>query len=370
MPERPTFSVDHVAAWAIVGVILAAAGLTLLPFLPAIVWGAILAIDLTPIHIRIVNWVGGRRRLAATLSATFLALVLIVPTAAITYSVAQYIPAAITWVRDLLDHGLPPPPATLRAVPTFGPYFEQGWLALSEKGSTVIAHFSTEIRGGFNWLLLETGVIGTFVFEFAFAILLAGIVLANHDRAAALVRSFVDKTSGANGLEMLDLAASTTRSVVRGVMGTALVQAVVATFSYVIVGVPGWPLLGALTFAASVIQIGPPLVWIPVAIWLWLQNDYGWALFLVAWGVIVVNMIDNVLRPYLMSKGSNLPMILSFIGGLGGFLEWGIVGVFIGPVVLAVAYDLVLRWMRQPAAGTASIPAAPPEPEPVQPTGG
>jgi predicted PurR-regulated permease PerM len=359
MSERPLISVDHVAAWAIVGVILAAAGLTLLPFLPAIVWGAILAVDLTPIHIRIVNWVGGRRRLAATLSATFLTLVLIIPTAAITYSVAQYIPAAVLWVRDLLDHGLPPPPAAIRNVPTFGPYFEQGWLALSEKGTGIIAHFSVEIRGGFNWLLLETGVIGTFVFEFAFAILLAGIVLANHDRAASLVRNLIDKTSGANGLEMLDLAVSTTRSVVRGVMGTALVQAAVATFSYVIAGVPGWPLLGALTFAASVIQIGPPLVWIPVAIWLWLQGDYFWALFLIAWGVIVVNMIDNVLRPYLMSKGSNLPMILSFIGGLGGFLEWGIVGVFIGPVVLAVAYDLVLRWMRQPNPNGTNLPSPP-----------
>ncbi len=150
-------------------------------------------------------------------------------------------------------------------------------------------------------------------------------------------------------------------------MGTALVQAIVATFAYVIAGVPGWPLLGALTFMATVIQIGPPLVWIPVAIWLWLQGDYVWALFLVAWGVIVVNMIDNVLKPYLMSKGSNLPMLLSFIGGLGGFLEWGIVGVFIGPVVLAVAYDLVLRWMRQPRPAAADQP--PPTPVPAGPSG-
>ncbi len=368
MPDRPMFSVDHVAAWAIIGIILAAAGLTLLPFLPALVWGAILAVDLTPIHIRIVNWVGGRRRLAATLSATVLTLILIIPTAAITYAVAQYVPDAILWVHNLLDHGLPPPPETLRTIPTFGPYFEQGWLALSEKGSGIIAHFSTEIRGGFNWLLLETGVLGTFIFEFGFAILLAGIVLANHDSAAAVIRKFVGKTSGANGLEMLDLAVSTTRSVVRGVMGTALVQAIVATFAYVIAGVPGWPLLGALTFAATVIQIGPPLVWIPVAVWLWLQGDYMWALFLVAWGVIVVNTIDNVLKPYLMSKGSNLPMILSFIGGLGGFLEWGIVGVFIGPVVLAVAYDLVLRWMRQPIPDAAAVPAPPADP--AGPTGG
>lgn len=367
MPERSLISVDHVAAWAIVAIILAAAALTLLPFLPAIVWGAILAIDLTPIHIRIVNWVGGRRHLAAVLSATFLTLVLIIPTAAITYAVAQYVPSAIVWVRDVLNHGLPPPPQGLRSVPTFGRYFEQGWIALSEKGSTIIAQFSSEIRGGVNWLLLETGVIGTFVFEFAFAILLAGVVLANHDRAASTVRTFVEKTSGNNGLEMLDLAVSTTRSVVRGVMGTALVQAIVATFAYIIAGVPGWPLLGALTFMATVIQIGPPLVWIPVAIWLWLLGDYVWALFLVAWGVIVVNMIDNVLKPYLMSKGSNLPMLLSFIGGLGGFLEWGIVGVFIGPVVLAVAYDLVLRWMRQPRPAAADQP--PPTPEPAGPSG-
>ena len=354
MADNPQFTVDRLAAWGIIGLILVVAAMTLLPFLPAIVWGAILAVDLTPVHIRIMNWVGGRRHLAAVLSATFLTLLLIVPAVAITYSVAQYVPDAIVWVRDVLDNGLPAPPATIRDIPSVGPLLEQGWLALSEKGSTIIASFESEIRGGFNWLLLETGVIGTFVLEFALAILIAGIALANYDALSRNIRGMVQKTSGDNGLEMLDLAVNTTRSVVRGVMGTALAQTIVSTFAYVVAGVPGWPLLGALTFAASVIQIGPPLVWIPVAIWLWLQGDVFWAIFMVAWGAIVVTFIDNWLKPYLMSQGSNLPMILSFIGGLGGLLEWGIVGVFIGPVVLAVAYDLLLRWMRQPGPeGTA-----------------
>jgi predicted PurR-regulated permease PerM len=299
MPEPSAFRINTVVTWTLVGVVLVAAALTLLPFLPAILWGAILAIDLAPVHTWLTKLVGDRHRLAALLAAAFLALLLVLPAVAITYSLAHFVPDAIQWIGRVMGEGLPAPPAAILKVPAIGQQLYAGWLSLSQQGSALVAHFEAEIKGSVNWLLLETGILGTFVLEFVMAIVIAGILLAHQNAVTTLIRTFVQKTSGAPGLEKLALLVSTTRSVVRGVIGAAFVQAVVCTFAYVVAGVPGWPLLGALTCFASIIQIGPMLVWLPVAIWLWLQQATGWALFVGAWGLLVGNTVDNVVQPYL-----------------------------------------------------------------------
>jgi predicted PurR-regulated permease PerM len=133
---------------------------------------------------------------------------------------------------------------------------------------------------------------------------------------------------------------------VRGVVGSAIAEALVATFGYWLAGVPAWALLGGLTFFAALTQVGAPIVWIPVAIWLFAVNEPGWALFIVGWGVLVVYSVENFSRPILAGKASHLPGLLIFVGVLGGLVAWGLIGIFLGPVILAVAYELIQEWLR------------------------
>jgi predicted PurR-regulated permease PerM len=142
---------------------------------------------------------------------------------------------------------------------------------------------------------------------------------------------------------LLEVAGNTVRGVVYGILGTGLVQAVMAGIGFVIAGVPGAALLALLTFFLSVVPMGPPLVWLPAALWLFHSGSTGWGIFMLVWGV-AISSIDNVVKPWLISQGSDLPFILIFFGVLGGALVFGFIGVFIGPTLLAVGYRLIVEW--------------------------
>jgi predicted PurR-regulated permease PerM len=141
------------------------------------------------------------------------------------------------------------------------------------------------------------------------------------------------------------VAGNTVRGVVYGILGTAIVQGVIAGIGFLIAGIPGAMLLGMLTFFLSVVPMGPPLVWIPCTIWLFSQGRTGMGIFMIVWG-IGVSSIDNVVKPWLISQGSAMPFVLIFFGVLGGALAFGFIGVFLGPTLLAVAYRLIEEWSR------------------------
>jgi predicted PurR-regulated permease PerM len=168
--------------------------------------------------------------------------------------------------------------------------------------------------------------------------------------------------AGERADHLLALAGGTVKGVVYGVLGTAFVQAVLAGIGFWIAGVPGAAILGFITFFLSVVPMGPPLVWIPAALWLYHTGETGWAIFMVVWGAAVVGMADNVIKPLLISKGTGLPLIWIMMGVLGGALAFGFLGVFIGPTVLAVAYALLRDWTigSQERASVTAVTAPPP----------
>lgn len=167
----------------------------------------------------------------------------------------------------------------------------------------------------------------------------------------------VERLAGERGRHLLKVAGDTVRGVVYGILGTALTQAIVAGFGFWIAGVPGAILLGVLTFFFAVIPFGPPVVWIPAVIWLFAQGSPGWGLGLLLWGIFVISGVDNVLRPYLISQGSKMPFVLIFCGVIGGAFAFGLVGLFLGPTLLAVAYRLVDEWSSNPQlAGSVNPP--------------
>jgi predicted PurR-regulated permease PerM len=185
--------------------------------------------------------------------------------------------------------------------------------------------------------------IGGGLLHLALSIFIAFFLFRDGVALCERLTSSVERIGGERGTHLLTVAGDTVRGVVYGILGTGLVQAVMAGIGFLIAGVPGAALLALLTFFLSVVPVGPPLVWLPAALWLFHQGSTGWGIFMLAWGV-VVSSVDNVVKPWLISQGSDLPFILIFFGVLGGALMFGFIGVFIGPTLLAVGYRLVVEW--------------------------
>jgi predicted PurR-regulated permease PerM len=184
--------------------------------------------------------------------------------------------------------------------------------------------------------------------ELALSIFLTFFLFRDGGAAAQRLSAAVERIGGERGGHLLAVAGQTVRGVVHGILGTALAQAVVAGIGFVIAGVPAAALLALLTFFFSVVPVvGTALAWGPAAIWLLNQGSTGWAIFMVVWGVGVAN-IDNVVKPWLISQGSNMPFVLIFFGVLGGAIAFGVIGVFLGPTLLAVGFRLVTEWSSSP----------------------
>jgi predicted PurR-regulated permease PerM len=173
------------------------------------------------------------------------------------------------------------------------------------------------------------------------------------------VQAVMEHLAGHRARQLIEITAGTVSRVVNGILGTALAQSVLALIGFWIAGVPGAMLLGLLTFFLSIIPMGPPLVWLPAAVWLYFQGQTVWAIFMLAYGLLVISSIDNFVKPYLISRGGTLPLLLVFMGVVGGLMTFGFIGVFLGPVILAIGYALLAEWMN-PSAPADRQGAAPP----------
>ncbi len=354
-PIPTTF--DGALAAIVAGFLLFATYLTLQPFIPAILWAIVLAIAAAPLHAWVLRKMPARRKLAATLTSIFLVLVLVVPAIGLTRGIIAYTPGLIAWVDAASTSGVETAPQSIKTLPWIGDFLSRNWELIASEGKTYVAHFSADIQEWLVWGLKEVENVGLFMFEIALGVVLGGVFLANRDRLSSFASTFFHRAGGDLGTTLLERGVRTTRSTVRGVVGSAVAEAMVAAVAYLIAGVPAWLLLGGLTFFAALVQVGAPLVWIPVALWLMAQNELGWAIFIVLWGMLVVYPVENLSRPILAGRDAELPGLLIFVGVLGGLVAWGLIGVFLGPVILAVAYDLIREWFR-------AEPGEPPEEEP------
>ncbi len=344
--RRVPFPINGALAAIVLGILVVATALTLKPFFPAILWAVVLAITAAPLHSHLVRHMPGRPRLSGTIISLVLFLVLILPAFALTRAVIHYTPGIMAWVDQVSGSSFSRAPAAIRSIPLVGDLLSANWEAISQHVNAYIAHFKADIESWLVWGLQEVENVGLFLFEIGFAIILAGVFLANRPRLTGFAVSFFDRIGGGFATHLLDRAVLTTRSTVRGVVGSAVAESLVAAFGYWLAGVPAWALLGGLTFFAALVQIGAPLVWIPVAIWLFAENQMGWAIFIIAWGALAVYGMENFSRPILAGRESHLPGLLIFIGVLGGLFAWGLIGVFLGPVILAVAWELIQEWLK------------------------
>lgn len=359
MPPRTSRDlIDAALPLVVLLVLFAVAFTTLQPFLPAIVWGIILSISLRPVHDRLTARFGGRRGPSTLIVGVAMVLVMVLPMFGLSRALIAFIPEAIRWMSDMGGPSLTPDGVALP-----DPGAEGGvaalWETLVADFRFIQSHFSDELRPMAFWLIGEGRLIGLFVIEFALGVLLATILLHRAGPLGAAFLHMADRVGGGLATDLTDHAVLAVRSTVFGLLGSAAAQTAVAAIAYFIVGAPHWPVLALLTFLLAMVQIGPILIWLPIAIWLWVDGQTGMAIFLAVWGLVVVGLTDNLVKAHLVSRGSDLPAILAFLGATGGLITWGIVGLFLGPVIVAVCYQLTLRWLHLEPAGAEAEPAAP-----------
>ncbi|MFM7103285.1 MAG: AI-2E family transporter [Verrucomicrobiota bacterium] len=220
--------------------------------------------------------------------------------------------------------------------------------AAGSLGESRLVQWATQGLVAIRSRLMDAGLaLGRGVMEFVLSVVLTFFVFRDGAEVAARLRAGLVRIAGDRAHRLLEVAGNTVRGVVYGILGTALVQASMAGLGYAIAGVPGAALLGLATFFLSVVPVGPPMLWVPAAFWLFQHEGTGWAVFMLGWG-FGVSSIDNVVKPWLISQGSNLPFLVTFFGVIGGALAFGLIGVFLGPTVVAVTYRLIDEWSAPP----------------------
>lgn len=340
--------------WIALALLLAGCVWVILPFVTALLWASVLSFCVWPIHRRLLARLGGRKTLAALLMALAMVCVVLLPFVVVGVSLADNVKELAAAVRAWVDAG-PSMPGWVVKIPFVGEYLATQWAAFAAD-SRRLANAARPLLEPLGRGLLGAGmIVGRGIVELSLSILIAFFFLRDGKAIAERLCSTADRIAGERGGHLLNIAGNTVRGVVYGILGTALVQAVIAGIGFVIAGVPGALLLALLTFFLSIVPMGPPLIWIPAALWLFQQGQTGWGIFMIIWGLLV-SSVDNVVKPWLISQGSDLGFLLIFFGVIGGALAFGFIGVFIGPTLLAVGHRLVQEWSASPATLEALAP--------------
>ncbi|SMF05505.1 MULTISPECIES: AI-2E family transporter [unclassified Pseudomonas] len=326
--------------------LLGAALWVMAPFISALLWGAILAFASWPLMRLLTRALGGRETLAASLLTAAWILIVALPLVWLGFNLADHIRDATAFVRDVQVDGLPEAPAWLGSIPLVGERMVNWWQSLDQQGAALIASIKPYLGQVGNWLLARSAQIGSGMLELSLSLVFVFFFYRDGPRLSAFVLRLLQRLTGDRAEYYLDLVAGTVQRVVNGVIGTAAAQALLALIGFLIAGVPGAIVLGLVTFMLSLIPMGPPLAWIPATAWLAWKGEYGMAVFLGIWGTFVISGVDNVLKPYLISRGGNLPLVIVLLGVFGGLIAFGFIGLFIGPTLLAVGYSLLLDLSR------------------------
>lgn len=330
-----------------IGGMLVASFWVIRPFLPAIIWATTLVIATWPLMLWVQRHTGNRRLLAALVMTLALLLLLLVPFWLAVSAVVANTDQIGDLIRTVLSMRLPPPPPWLAEVPLIGARAAAAWRNLSAVPVDQLTPKLAPYAGAMtHWAVSAAGNLGEMFFHFLLTTLIAAIMYVSGEQAAATVIRFGRRLAGDRGEMAVRLAGQAIRSVALGVVVTALAQSVIGGIGLLVVGVPFAPLLTALMLLLCLIQLGPALVLVPAVVWMYYSGEAVWATVLLVF-TIVAGTVDQFMRPALIRRGADLPILLIIAGVLGGLIAFGMLGIFIGPTVLAVAYTLLNAWMAE-----------------------
>ena len=343
--------------WLVLALLLFGCLLVLRPFLSALLWAAILSFTTWPLYRRLLGWLRGRKTLAALAITLGMIAVTLLPLVVVGVTLADSVKELTAATQRWLDSGPPAPPAWLPKLPVVGGMIAETWQELAADSAKLVAEARKLVEPVGSGLLRVGVLVGSGMVQLTLSIFITFFLLRRGAEVVEILSASIARIAGERGRHLLTVAGDTVRGVVYGILGTALVQAVMAGVGFLIAGVPGAALLALLTFFLSIVPMGPPLVWLPAALWLFHEDRTGWGIFMLIWGA-GVSTVDNFVKPWLISQGSAMPFLLVLFGVLGGALAFGFIGVFIGPTLLAVGHRLVAEWIatqrrknEQPAPG-------------------
>ena len=335
--------VEQAIGIAILALIAVGCFLVLRPFLSSIVWAVILTYSTWPLCAWLRDRLGGRTTLAAALMIVLIAGVLVTPFAALGWSMADDVSVLAATVRRWFEHGLPGPPEWISQIPLVGTRLGARWRELSQSGggAAELGAYVATLRDALT--KLGAGLANA-LFELLLSLIVAFFLYCNGPAVAAALSSLGHHLTGARGQRLIAVVASTIRSVVYGLIGANVLQALLGGLGLWAAGIPGAVLLGFFIFFLTLIPLGPAVIWLPAILWLVHADKGTTALLLFGWCVLVFPVLENVVRPYLVKRGSQLPGLLVLLGMLGGLTAFGFLGVFLGPALLALAFTLIDEW--------------------------
>ena len=323
------------------------------PFAMILVWAVVLAVAFNPVFVLLAKALGGRPKLAAGLLTAINLTILIGPATWLGMG-------AVDGVKDFAaqltagDFAIPTPPESIRSWPVIGPQLYDFWDEASSNIRAVLRQITPYLKPFAGTLLGLAGDAGVGAIKFLLSVAVAGLMFPYGQQLVAAGRGFLSRIVPEQSEHFLDLAGATIRAVAQGVIGIAVIQALLAGIGFKMAGIPIAGLLALIVLLLSIVQIGGAIVMLPVIIWIWTAKDFTTALLLTLF-LGVVSVLDNILKPLVMGRGLTTPTLVILIGVIGGTLAHGMVGLFIGPIILSVAWELAVAWIRLDRAAPDAI---------------
>ena len=335
-------------ALALVAALLATAFAILAPFGTILLWSLFMSVTVWPLHHWFLVRTGGRPPLAATLSVAVLLVLVVAPVVLATVALLPGLRTVLAVISHPETWTIPAPPEWMRQVPLVGHLLQGTWQEIVEALLAQVGGPGVQASRMAQWGVMRALGTGWTIVQVVLAVVLTWPLLAGGERGAALASRIADRVGGEHGVHLLVLAGRTIRYVSVGIIGTAAALALLEGVGLWLAGVPLLAVLMVASFVMDVMQLGIHAVYIGAGAWLFYAGRPGAAIFTLIWGFIANNAIDSVARPYVISRGTGLPMTVIFLGALGGLIAWGFIGVFLGPTLLGLAWTLLRVWLASP----------------------
>jgi predicted PurR-regulated permease PerM len=328
-----------------IGLMIVSSLWILQPFLGALIWATMIVVATWPLMLKVQGALGGRRWAAVTVMTLAMLFLLVAPLTTAILTVIDRRDEIVAWAASLSTADVPQPPAWLEGVPLVGVRLSDEWRRLAAIGAEELAaQAAPYIRQALTWFAGQAGGLGLMVLHFVLTLIISAILYSNGEAAARGVRRFGRRLADERGENAVVLSGQAIRAVALGVIVTAVVQSAAAGLGLAVAGIPYAGVLTTIILVLCIAQIGPILVLVPAVAWVYWSGNTLLGTVLLIWS-IAVGLLDNVLRPILIRRGADLPLLLIFAGVIGGLIGFGVIGLFVGPTVLAVTYRLLEAWI-------------------------
>ncbi len=339
----------RLARLALIGFLIAGCIAVLWPFIGAVLFALVLWICTWPFYARrVLPRMKGRDGRAATVMTLGLIAVILAPMIFLSGGLVDGVDSLVTQAKPYIDQGLPAePPAFLKKIPVVGEDLDERWRRAASSREELNKLVKPLLEPARNLALSLGGVVANGLLQLSLVLFIVFFLYRDGASLTRMLTTAARRLGGDLGEKMLELARGTVIGVMLGLVGTAAAQGAVALLGFLIAGVPAAVLLGFATFFLSLVPAGPVLLWGGAAWWLYDSGQTGWAIFMVAWGVLVISSIDNFVKPVLIARGAGISIALIALGVLGGVMVFGFIGIFLGPVLLALGHALITAWTRE-----------------------